>query len=356
MLQRDFQLNLDGKPAALTDGWAALTEALITAIHNLLPAAQHLILLVPYPRCRAIVQPVLSVATHYHIPVLNLLPAGRLSSGGGLTAAESAALGHTLWQPCLGATGSTSEHPCYFDHAYFADALAWACKEQLIAAAAAACDKSLLVPGGSWPVGPPLFPAAATAGLVCLEPTTVHSAAAAIALQQARQPAANAPEGSGGGSGGGGGGGGGDWALVEDRVGKPGWIVTALGAVLELPIRFGAKPRLAVTFLRSHSPNMCCAELQLNGISHVLDGGMPSPPDNTSRRLSVAHTEWLEADSYHRHKGFKARPNSTHPATLTLVRPPSRLRGPAARHREGHGDVHKGVAGCKFKLISLIAC
>ena len=127
----------------------------------------------------------------------------------------------------------------------------------------------------------------------------------------------------------------------------------------------------AVTFLQSaHSPEMCVAELKINGIGILLDGGgggggssgSGSDMDGSSgKNMSVAHTEWLEADSRHRHKGFAAKPHTRYTATLTVAHPPSHLRKGTAKRNAGGatGSGHSRSSHqlvCKFKLISFISC
>lgn len=44
----------------------------------------------------------------------------------------------------------------------------------------------------------------------------------------------------------------GDWALYEDRPGKPGWIASEQGATIRFRVGVGAVPRLMVTYLKSY--------------------------------------------------------------------------------------------------------
>ena len=44
----------------------------------------------------------------------------------------------------------------------------------------------------------------------------------------------------------------GNWSLYEDRPGKPGWISTKRGGVIEFNVKFGENPRLILGFLRSY--------------------------------------------------------------------------------------------------------
>ena len=44
----------------------------------------------------------------------------------------------------------------------------------------------------------------------------------------------------------------GNWTLYEDRQGKPGWVSTEAGSVIEFDLAFGSRPSVAVSYLLSH--------------------------------------------------------------------------------------------------------
>merc|ERR1711865_40737 len=44
----------------------------------------------------------------------------------------------------------------------------------------------------------------------------------------------------------------GDWQLTEDRPGKPGWISTSAGSILEFNLSFGLSPRVAIMYTRGY--------------------------------------------------------------------------------------------------------
>tara|TARA_B100000795_G_scaffold245197_1_gene210161 strand:+ start:2451 stop:4046 length:1596 start_codon:yes stop_codon:yes gene_type:complete len=44
----------------------------------------------------------------------------------------------------------------------------------------------------------------------------------------------------------------GDWQLTEDRPGKPGWVSTTAGSILEFNLSFGLSPRVAIVYTRGY--------------------------------------------------------------------------------------------------------
>ncbi len=44
----------------------------------------------------------------------------------------------------------------------------------------------------------------------------------------------------------------GDWQLTEDRPGKPGWISTSAGSIIEFNLSFGLSPRVAIVYTRGY--------------------------------------------------------------------------------------------------------
>ncbi|CAK9022506.1 unnamed protein product [Durusdinium trenchii] len=63
----------------------------------------------------------------------------------------------------------------------------------------------------------------------------------------------------------------GNWSFYEDRPGKPGWISTCPGSVMEIPLCFGQSPTFSLTYLRSYE-KMGKAKVTLNGISLTING------------------------------------------------------------------------------------
>ena len=124
----------------------------------------------------------------------------------------------------------------------------------------------------------------------CLEPLTMFDAylSASHASTSARPGmVSNGPEGMSSNAAGAELGGG--WALMEDRPGKPGFISSAPGAVLRLPVRFGLYPALGVTYLRSYA-SLGDATLTLNNVSMPLHGLW-------AEEVSISVTEWIRADT-----------------------------------------------------------
>ena len=55
----------------------------------------------------------------------------------------------------------------------------------------------------------------------------------------------------------------GDWALVEDRRGKPGWVGTANGSTIEFDLRFGKTPRVAFVYLQGYTRELAEVRVKL---------------------------------------------------------------------------------------------
>eukprot|EP00550_Attheya_septentrionalis_P000071 CAMPEP_0198286396 /NCGR_PEP_ID=MMETSP1449-20131203/5488_1 /TAXON_ID=420275 /ORGANISM="Attheya septentrionalis, Strain CCMP2084" /LENGTH=553 /DNA_ID=CAMNT_0043984121 /DNA_START=123 /DNA_END=1781 /DNA_ORIENTATION=+ len=61
------------------------------------------------------------------------------------------------------------------------------------------------------------------------------------------------------------------WTLYEDKPGRPGWITTTKGSILQFPVQFGDQPVLAITYLRSYE-NIGRAYVRLRSIEKSKEG------------------------------------------------------------------------------------
>jgi hypothetical protein len=133
------------------------------------------------------------------------------------------------------------------------------------------------------------------------------------------------------------------WDLVEDRPGKPGWITSTNGAVLEFPLMFGSSPMMSVTYLKSYE-GLGDAEIRLNGQTWKLKGLWDDP---AHERLSVSetvvfHVSRTPSASYGKVKdllygvaAFGVRPYQKIPVQFVF---------------------HSQRKHSKFKIISVVAC
>jgi len=134
--------------------------------------------------------------------------------------------------------------------------------------------------------------------------------------------------------------------LMEDRAGKPGWIMNETTSRVVFSVRFGATPRLTITFLKSYE-RMGNVTMELNGRSLTLNGLYDAFDNAPHARVSQLHEQTLqvqrEDDFWMTHGemgfsgviGFGVKPQSTHNVTFA---------GVAA------GDSHK------FKIVTVSAC
>jgi hypothetical protein len=149
----------------------------------------------------------------------------------------------------------------------------------------------------------------------------------------------------------------GDWRLFEDKARRPGWISTKNNSTISFKVRFGARPSLVITYLRSYQgfgkaelkPQHIVAALadrnstgQLaentlaSGIGFdtlVLDGHW-DVPYSMPHTLTLYPGQGMVANEDGRLSGLSA---------LTLVNSTVDL-------------VFKNVGGAKFKIINVLTC
>ncbi|CAK9023902.1 Hypothetical protein SCF082_LOCUS16389 [Durusdinium trenchii] len=94
----------------------------------------------------------------------------------------------------------------------------------------------------------------------------------------------------------------GNWTLYEDVPGKPGWISTEPGSVMQIDLCFGKLPTLTFTYLKSYE-KMGAARLIMNGKSMEVSGLWDF-------KVSQSETFFFQAGSLSR-KIFSVEPNSS---------------------------------------------
>lgn len=115
----------------------------------------------------------------------------------------------------------------------------------------------------------------------------------------------------------------GDWKLYEDRKGKPGWIAVVPRSELTIPVCFGKKPRMSVTYLRSYEKlgNM---DMFINGKKVTLHGLWHGHGPRVSQKFTV----WSAADSSLSQQniqdnifsiGLSIQPNTSHNVSFVLA-------------------------------------
>ena len=133
-----------------------------------------------------------------------------------------------------------------------------------------------------------------------------------------------------------------DWELVEDRVGKPGWISLSSNAQISFLLTFGAHPRLIVSFLRSYE-NLGNALLFFDDLPDkivILDGLVAAQDERYSQYFAI-NFEVDRTDCFQQEHGdsgcygFGIRPFSSHVLKI---------------HAQARGDIFK------FKIVSIVAC
>lgn len=140
------------------------------------------------------------------------------------------------------------------------------------------------------------------------------------------------------------------WALYEDRPGKPGWISSEDGAVLTFDVKFGARPKLLITYLRSYEGlarvtfSLSCASERYAILDGVYSASDPQLAARTSDSVmlvaGVEHTvNQFEKWGLDGALGWGVPPNSM-----------QRLEFVARKTSRGHNTTSK------FKIISVASC
>ena len=131
------------------------------------------------------------------------------------------------------------------------------------------------------------------------------------------------------------------WKLEEDRPGKPGWITYSDSSRIAYDVRFGERPRLMVTWLRSYA-GLGNVRMTLNGRSVILPGLWSQAQLHVSQ--AFMHTFQVQRNELQTNiglsgvLGFSILPNTNH--VLTFETTP---------------DVQIGNSS-KFKIISISTC
>jgi lysophospholipase L1-like esterase len=170
--------------------------------------------------------------------------------------------------------------------------------------------------------GPAASAALAARFRVCDAPASLFDAGSAFDSADAPRPTARI----------------GDWALVEDRADKPGWISTAAGSTLEFTVRFGAAPRLVVVYTKGYEgPGEHWGDVELS-LPPVKDTVVIKGCCNREK-VTQAELYYAKVDTaVHQRdqdgvQGFAVQPNSTRLLRLRLA-----------------------SAGSKFKLLVVTTC
>jgi hypothetical protein len=131
----------------------------------------------------------------------------------------------------------------------------------------------------------------------------------------------------------------GDWKMVEDRVGKPGWISRTVNSSISFGVKFGVHPRLMVTYLRSYE-KLGDVTMSLNGRSVQLHGLWEEPRPHVSQSYLTLFQAFHEAFQTELGDsglvGFNIQPESHHVVTFSTT--------------QNEGELFK------FKIIEVAAC
>ena len=144
------------------------------------------------------------------------------------------------------------------------------------------------------------------------------------------------------------------WDLVEDRKNKPGWVASSPSSWIEFDVRFGARPRLAITYLQSYEGLGAAVgrflsqpdrTFTLDGLYSLMDPQLAQRVSQTTYLMMEVESKYFHADLVTDKKphgligalGFGFRP--FHSDTIRFEAAPSREAGAS-----------------KFKIISLTAC
>jgi hypothetical protein len=271
-------------------------EKLVQSVRTLLPRAAMYALLAACGSCLLRYPHQLKVLQHYELPFLNWADVVEKAN-------QSQSDERRLWYPA----GET--HAYWRTHQYIADGIAYTWATAL---SDSNCSKKL-ESSSTWPSSP-LWPEdKSRLYSVCLWPTSAFVAGG----EQTAEPLITS----------------GSWKLFEDRPGKPGWIADSPRATIEFPLTFGAKPTLAITWLRSYT-DLGMVNMTLNRRSIVLDGLWGVADANVSQR----HTRWFDVFSDRSELGgFSIRPHSSATLRFELLETPPE-RSP------------------KFKITDVVSC
>jgi len=214
---------------------------------------------------------------------------------------------------CVWAPLSNTVHPGWATHQRFADAMAFAMKDQINRFR---CEDSF---AKSTFYSSSLLDQLST----CMHPTTEFNAYTEFPNSVQKLPLT------------------GSWDLTEDRPNKPGWIATKVGATKVFMVTFGSAPTLSVSYMRSYD-SFGSAVITLNEVSVTLDG-------HWSDRVSLVQTQWFQASIKNKRyeqvslgeigagAAFNAQPFSEYEVKIEFVGSES-------------------IKNSKFKLISVVAC
>lgn len=128
----------------------------------------------------------------------------------------------------------------------------------------------------------------------------------------------------------------GNWTLYEDRPGKPGWISTEPGSVMQVELCFRQKPTFTFTHLRSYE-KLGAGRIFLNGRNVTI-------PGKYARGARVSQSETLFSNAaedflsrnFEAVVGFNVKPNST--LQMRIV------------------NLKVGVTDNKMKVIEVLSC
>ena len=279
----------------------------------------------------------MQVCQHYSLPCINLFG---LSEWDGFS---------QLWRiPPRGAAA----HPEWTSHVHIADTVVFALRQQIdammgpcgalqcSAPAGAAAEKGKAV--AAWPKAGLHTDAQLEAIPVCLESRSAFMASdladpSAAVGEPGDETRWRSLPGVVPGDG---------WHLFADRPEKPGWITTTVGAKIAFPLKFGDRPRFAITYLRGYE-GLGNARVTINDVSYELEGLW----EPSHAKVTTSTTVWWSAASGRKSarakadyedgtQGFKVEKGSEHLVTIEFV---------------GCGEAAAG-RDCKFKVISVATC
>ena len=338
----------------------AATEALVRAVSRWFPLAA--VMLVD-SKCTERFPGHDAVAAHYGVPLVSYHDA----VGDADAPAPQRCAPPLRWS---GAQGARSAHPEWPTHQLIADSVAFGFRAL---AARLACDDDEPDAAGGAPAGaprrslaPPLTDAATLARYApCDRPLALYDAtrerAAARGVRVAR----------------------GNWTLFADRPRKPGWISEGPdGSALELAVRFGAAPRLVITYLAGWA-NLSAALLELPTVpsaeratnlmfkrrpgTYLVRALRDDGERVTQSAILAVDASQTMIQEYHGDRGvigFGVAPFSNHTLRVTLVCDEAALdadRGFMCLSSSGKGRSARCRPSpkqpkCKFKLLTVSSC